>query len=48
VTLLVIMATANHYLLDAAGGAVVTVACVAATRPQVRTRLEQGFALSRR
>jgi diacylglycerol O-acyltransferase len=34
VTLFVIMATANHYLLDAAGGAVVAVACVAATRPQ--------------
>lgn len=34
VTLLVIMATANHYLLDAAGGAFLAVACVAVTRPR--------------
>jgi len=32
VTLLVIMATANHYLIDAAGGAFVAVASVAVTR----------------
>jgi len=34
VTLLVIMATANHYLIDAAGGALVAVAAVAVTRPR--------------
>ncbi len=34
VTLLVIMATANHYLIDAAGGAVVAVASVALARPR--------------
>ena len=34
VTLLVIMATANHYLIDAAGGAFVAVASVAVTRPR--------------
>jgi diacylglycerol O-acyltransferase / wax synthase len=33
VTLLVIMATANHYLIDAAGGVLVAVAAVALTRP---------------
>jgi hypothetical protein len=33
-TLLVIMATANHYLIDAVGGAVVAVASVAVTRPR--------------
>jgi len=34
VTALVIMATANHYLLDAAAGALVAVVCVAVTRPR--------------
>lgn len=34
VTLLVIMATANHYLIDAAGGALIAVAAVAVTRPR--------------
>ncbi len=33
-TLLVIMATANHYLVDAAGGALVAVVPVAMTRPR--------------
>ncbi len=33
VTLLVIMATANHYLIDAAGGALVAFAAVAIARP---------------
>jgi diacylglycerol O-acyltransferase len=33
VTLLVIMATANHYLIDAAGGALVAFAAVAIVRP---------------
>lgn len=35
ITLLVIMATANHYLVDAAGGAILAVVCVAMTRPRV-------------
>lgn len=34
VTLLVIMATANHYLIDAVGGALVAAASVAVTRPR--------------
>jgi len=34
VTLLVIMATANHYLIDAAGGVLVAVTAVAVTRPR--------------
>jgi hypothetical protein len=34
VTLLVIMATANHYLIDAVGGALLAAACVAVTRPR--------------
>jgi hypothetical protein len=38
VTLLVILATANHYLLDAAGGAVLAVACVAMARPRTDVR----------
>jgi hypothetical protein len=48
VTLLVIMATANHYLLDAAGGAMVAVACVAAMRSPVRTKVEQVLVMARR
>ncbi len=36
VTLLVIMATANHYLIDAAGGALLALACVAIARPRIQ------------
>lgn len=50
VTLVVIMATANHYLLDAAGGAVLAVACVAITRPRAddSARWAAAAALRRR
>ena len=42
-TLLVIMATANHYLIDAFGGALVAVAAVAVTRPRKGTALAPWF-----
>ena len=42
-TLLVIMATANHYLIDAFGGALVAVAAVAVTRPGVNTARAPWF-----
>ncbi len=38
VTVLVIMATANHYLIDAVVGALLTAACVAVTRPRAANR----------
>jgi diacylglycerol O-acyltransferase / wax synthase len=38
VTTLVIMATANHYLLDAVAGALVAVVCVAVTKPRGAAR----------
>jgi hypothetical protein len=38
VTLLVIMATANHYLIDAVGGALLALACVGMARPRVQRR----------
>jgi hypothetical protein len=45
VTLLVIMATANHYLLDAVGGGLLALACVAATRQFASARQVSGVVL---
>ncbi len=46
VTLLVIMATANHYLIDAAGGAVLAVASVAMTRHRAGASAPRPAAMS--